>query len=252
MKQEQLRFEEEINKKKLIEERNRKLKENVKNYKSSQKLIDEEIKKKNENEKKIKMYKIKEYNNQLKDKALKKNQKSSSDKNCAQNEYNAEYDTFSFNHGNMKEHEETLRDTNSSQHKHINDEIEEEPQPMESHMHGSVINIREDIDKIIKEKIHLAVANSNLIPEGEDLNHVNFHIHVNNVNFNPENINQELDRNVENVREFRKTGLLMFNSNTTNSKSINLQPQTNQGIAKQNLESNEDQIRRKNELEKRR
>jgi hypothetical protein len=231
MKQEQIRLEEELMKKKQSEEVNRKLKDNIKNYKLNQKEK-EIVLKQNEIDKKNKIEKAKDYNKQLREKAIKKSKPNIE-------EDNVDYETFSFNDG--KKEVNTIRVIER-------EETEREPIPIEKetfsnnnlntqYNHNNIINIREDIDRMIKEKIQQAVCDVNLANFSDNIN-----FNISNININ-QDINEELNKNVESVKEFRKTGLFKVTRNLTETTTKKVEEQT---------EEREDQNKSKNELEKRR
>jgi len=230
MKQEQIRFEEELMKKKQTEEVNKKLKDNIKNYKLNQKEK-EIILKQNEIDKKNKLEKLKEYNKQLREKAIKKPKPNLE-------EDNVDYETFSFNDGKKEVNSIRVIEREDTETEPI--PIEKETFSNTQYNNNNIINIREEIDRMIKEKIQQAIGDVNLANFSDNIN-----FNISNININ-QDINEELNKNVESVKEFRKTRL--FSNKVTVTR--NLIETTNKKV--EHLEEREDQNKIKNELEKRR
>jgi hypothetical protein len=238
LKQEQMRLEEVIMKKKNIEEGNIKIKENLKNYKEQKRQKIEESKQL-EMDKKIKLNRFKTYNIDLRDKFIKKkNSKTFENNNSTKiiyynpqtnsGEHHADLETFSFNNGNIEQ-----------------DDTEKEPYPTQKDFltfisPSNVINIREDIDSIIKDKL-LTFAQKNINP-GEN---IDVNINLSSLNIG-ETISEGLKKNLENVKEFRKTGLF----STQSIRAIDYNSKSNNPTLKTKLK--EEQTKNKNELEKRR
>lgn len=306
MKEEQIRLEEEIKKRKQIEDLNRKLEDNLKAQKISNKERTEEIKKL-EQEKKAKAEKIKEYNKKIRvlvekprqfDNILSnlngtKNNPVSSvlpvSDNPTSPKFNSvglkNYQTFSFNESlpkvdNYKEEQPMLFQTKPLKEKEFNQNlnlnnnkafIEISPQTNQeinkkssgifseeikhSNMSNTnVVNIRDRIFNSIKEKI-----NSEIIPSQPPENRNKPVVrNIQNQGSSLSNINDELRKNVDNVKEFRKHGVITNETNYVRDNSIN-KFNTNNKIDSEevrNYEKKSSDVEEKyikqNELEKRR
>jgi hypothetical protein len=238
LKQEQMRLEEEIKKKKSLEEGNQKIKENLKNYKEQKRQKIQESKQM-KMDKKIKQNRLKNYNTEIREKFFNKkknfkqfcNNSSTNiiyyDPEINQEERQADLETFSFNNGNMEQ-----------------DDIENEPNPIQkviptNIIPSNVINIRDDIDHIIREKL-FSLAQKNICP-GEN---IDVNINLSNLNIG-ESLSEELKKKLENVKEFRKTGLF----STKSSRVVDCVKSNNETKMTKLIE---EQTKKKNELEKRR
>ena len=229
-REEQIRLEQEEIKKRQIEERNKKIKENLINYNKIAKQEKEVLAKKTEFEKKSKKDKINNYNESIREKIVKKNNKADKSINLAaasmtftdnisKENINGknDFETFSFNE-NVKEEVE----------------MEKEPIPMENkktvqnnNMSNSVVNIREEMDKLILEEI--TSGNKNNLKQ-QNKNKVDTDINVKNV----------IKQNLESIKCFRKNGVV--NNNLIQKEERN---------ATQNINNNtEDNMKQLNEIEK--
>jgi len=240
MKEEQNRLEEEMMKKQSLEEGVRKAKENLKIYKNKKQKDD--LNGQFESDKKITKEKMKELNENLRQKALNSKKKKYLEKNSEcigeqivedkikvknisnlADDIQKDFHTFSF-HDVEKEEKEPVPMAKESIYKDLN-----------QHLNSNVINLRDDIDTMIRNRF-------------ENLNRNEIEKDKNNYEENLD-ITEEINKNIENVRAFRKTGLFSSNTIKSNPKS------DRKSTGDQKLVNNSNDVNSKNsknELEKRR
>lgn len=200
VEEEKNRIEEEYRKRLLIEERDRKIKENMKIYQNTLKQKVEFVEKE-KNEKKVKKEKLIEYNNTLRSKVIKRG-KSTSDSLLKANmtfkndklqtnksiEFNENYDEIRYK-GSVKDFE--TFSFNDLEHEELEKNIPEplgklyeyENQDRNCNSNVPVVNLREDINNYV----------------------------INNIvkNHSTNNINEEINKNVSMLKNFRKKGFSM-------------------------------------------
>lgn len=302
IKAEQIRLEEEIRKKKQIEDISKKLKEKVKADKLNNKEKLKEIKKM-EQEKKTKSEKIKEYDKKLRIRQIKEENNTplniiqnnvkitdelqNEDRNGPQNlnpsspKFNTlsikNNQTFSFNDSipkdNMilKEEKPILNKTRPTSEKEFNIKnhinilnVAESKEPStqnkiesitnKNSISSNVIDIRDRILNLIKEKLDSEFQPSQKSYTNGNLENIS--------SYNDEmNINQEMNKNVEYIKEFRKKGIINLNNHSqitkNNQTNINNNFEAKQEINHKNSEvikkeEIDAKTQKQNELEKRR
>ena len=274
IKHEQLRIQEEIEKKKLLEERDKKIKENLKNYNNIKKQKQNEENKKLE-DKETQKEKLEKFNKELRNKTInkKKNQENTHNTDIS-NQYNIN-NNYAENHiindnyiseSDMKsnyflnntkipmnnksineqlsqnKNMKSLGNISSSRKKEsrefetfsfndIEREIEKPPQPAEKmnfklinrHLkpNESVVDIRDDIDLIIKKKLDLVKNNINNgvnIFNNENSTENNIPEEKNNSNLKGQNINS---RNINNINTTFNSSKICDISSISNRKNAN-------------------------------
>ncbi len=258
MKIEQERIDEEMQKKVLLEKGKRKTLENIKNYKNNLRKK-EEVDKEKSDLLRMKKEKAKMLNDQLRNKVLSK--KVREENKCFEkneNNFNSENKDNNYDDcGEYRDYRDMDRDGNYGNYGNTNKEFEtfsfndnnneyneyqeREPTPMSKdsiyqnvnpYYSSNVINLRDDIDKLIKEKL-------------DSVNKIE--------NVKEENVVEEFDRNIENVRDFRKAGLFAKKDDNKNKSVVNNQIMGNKNMNENmNSNMNENMNSNKNELEKRR
>lgn len=204
--QEQIRIEEENQKKRKIEENNKKIKENLKKKNASNKQIEVQNQQKKFEEKEIQKQKLEKFHKELKQKNIKKNQKNSLmvniDSNLEEqnlnekhkiniNNNNKDFATFSFHEIENEIQNPPIKTAKANFNPNINKDFKE---------NDSVVDIREDIDSLIKRKLD-QVKNGTY--NNEYYNNINQFEFSERQNYNEENISFNKEEN--------------FTSNTTNN-----------------------------------
>ena len=298
IKEEQIRLEEELKKRKQIEDLNKKLEDNLKVQKISNREKTEEIKKL-EQEKRTKAEKIKEYNKKIRVLVEKPRQVENIVSNINLNKNNPvrvdsttfspsdnptspkfnsvalkNYQTFSFtdslpkaetykeeqpmvcqlhptkekefNLNNNKAFIEIHQQKNQELNKKSSGVFKEEI--IHSNMSNSnVVNVRDRIMNSIKEKIDSEIVPSQPL-EGKSKPVVR---NNDNQGLSLGNINDELRRNVDNVKEFRKHGAITYDTRKNPSNKFISEEVEVRNCEKKSSDVEEKYIKQ-NELEKRR
>jgi hypothetical protein len=241
---EQERIDDDERKRLIMEENDRKIRNNVKVYRDKQREH-EEKRRQEEDVRLQRLEKKKEYNNKIKEKVIQKNRKpvaEESDMGGYNNNMTFKqsviiedgvsaghnYDTFSFKEGIISEE--------------AGDYVEEEPIPERCERNPNVINIRNEIDYIIKSKLEEYKVDSG-VPE-----HNKSYVE----RMNQLDMINEINKGVDNVKEFRKKGAFATTTVLDTTGDINRSKHEMSSKMDESIVNNKKTQKFVNELEKRR
>jgi hypothetical protein len=249
IKEEEMRLEEERRKKESLIQGEKAIKENLRSY--YQKIREqEELNMKKKNDLLMKKQSINDYNKTLREKAMKKKSQSLNIKveepKKAENITNDKriFETFSFNDGvqqdqNFKENKDEEQNSIPTFTHRIDNEF------------TNIIDIRGNIDALIKQK--LAKQQDNYNPFENNLQTNKNHANKEIIEDRCENkINDEVIKNIEYIKQFRKSGLINHAQISRNEELHNnySNRETEQKTDFQN--TNKNYLKKKKELDKRR
>lgn len=195
IEEERIRQEEEERKRQIIQANQQKYKQNIKQYMMKIERKMESEKKSQEEKQKIKQ-KASEYNQKIREANIKRQVSSKGNTSIIKESTCGQgleaHEAFTFNQKELEEEkEETLKESNDCK-------------PLPSY----VLNLRENMDKIIKERND----------KSKDLN---------------ENVHEEINRNLLGLKEFRKFGLInnQTKEQTPNSPSVEVDEENDRSLS---------------------